>query len=122
MGGLGHGMCICMVGECGWGRGDDGGGDSDDAQLLATGEPGGRRQAGEEAGGAGAATLWGSMRDSGSSCCARAPRPPWRAWAFAWPGCLVAQGVALSTAGLVRIAKFSWGGNGAACSLARALL
>ena len=29
----GHGMCMCMVGECGWGRGDDGGGVCDDAQL-----------------------------------------------------------------------------------------
>ena len=27
-------MCMCMVGECGWGRGDDGGGDGDDAQLI----------------------------------------------------------------------------------------
>ena len=109
-----------MVGECGWGRGDDGGGDSDDAQLLAIGEPGGRRQAGEEAGGAGAATLWGSMRDSGSSCCARAPRPPLEgvgARMALSPG----RPVIYSTAELVRIAKFSWGGNGAARSLARAL-
>ena len=53
-------MCMCMVGECGWGRGDDGGGDGDDAQLLAAGDSGDNRQAVEgldvqrEA-----ATLWG---------------------------------------------------------------
>ena len=29
----GHGMCMCMVGECGWGRGDDGGSVCDDTQL-----------------------------------------------------------------------------------------
>ena len=26
------GMCMCMVGVCGWGRGDDGGGDGGDTQ------------------------------------------------------------------------------------------